>query len=135
MDVLRRNTDYALRAAVYLAKQTDGPVSTRMLAKEQGIPYQLACKLLQRLQKAGIVKSTMGPQGGFELSRDARQIPIGEVVSAIQGPVRLNRCLLGMPSCPREGHCEIRRKLVDLQSKIETFLAETSLADLVEGKD
>ena len=75
VDMVRRNTDYALRLLVNVAgNRGEGPVSTRAAAKEEGVPYQLACKLMQRLHKSQLVKSCMGPRGGFSLGRDASQI-------------------------------------------------------------
>ena len=88
MDIIRRNTDYALRAAVDLAGRFGGePVSTKEIADRQEIPYQLACKLMQRLHNAGIVKSEMGPSGGFMLSKNPSKITVRQVVETIQGPV------------------------------------------------
>ena len=54
MDILRRNTDYALRMAVNLARNSnEGPRSTRAVSGEEDVPYQLACKLMQRLVQDG----------------------------------------------------------------------------------
>ena len=81
MDILRRNTDYALRLMVNLAGQEqDGSVSTRVLAEEEQVSYQLACKLMQQLHAGGFVESCMGPRGGFRLGRPAGQISILEVI-------------------------------------------------------
>jgi DNA-binding IscR family transcriptional regulator len=64
MDILRRNTDYALRAVAHLAAHYgDGAVSTRQVALEEEIPYQLACKLMQKLHDSRLVESCMGPMG------------------------------------------------------------------------
>ena len=136
MDVLRRNTDYALRAVVSLAESFgDGALSTKELSKMGEIPYPLACKLLQKLQKKRLVKSSMGPNGGFRLSRDPSKITVLQVISAIQGPIRLNRCLLGVDECPRQPKCPISRKLAGLQKHIDDYLGGITLSDLAQSRD
>lgn len=127
MDIIRRNTDYALRAAVELAGRFNSdPVSTKELAARQQIPYQLACKLMQRLHNAGIVKSEMGPSGGFMLCKNPSKITVRRLVETIQGPVRLNNCKLCQLSC----RCNIRPELTRLQGKINEFLDGLTLRQL-----
>ncbi|MBN1508031.1 MAG: Rrf2 family transcriptional regulator [Sedimentisphaerales bacterium] len=134
MDILRRNTDHALRLMVGLAQRHDHtPISTRALAKGQDVPYQLACKLMQRLGDARLVSSCMGPKGGFRLNRSPAQIGLLEIVEVIQGPVRLNRCLMSETACPRGGDCPIRRKIAELQGRMEEYLGRVTLGDLVDG--
>ncbi|MGB7580910.1 MAG: Rrf2 family transcriptional regulator [Sedimentisphaerales bacterium] len=129
MDIIRRNTDYALRAAVELAGRFGGePVSTKELADNQRIPYQLACKLLQRLHKAGIVKSEMGPSGGFILCKNPSRITVRRLVEIIQGPVRLNNCKL----CRLSRCCTINPELARLQGKINDFLDGLTLKQLAD---
>ena len=129
MDIIRRNTDYALRAAVELAGRFGGePVCTKELADTQQIPYQLACKLLQRLHKTGIVKSQMGPSGGFVLSKHPSKITVRSLVETIQGPVRLNNCRLCRLSC----RCNIGPELARLQGKINEFLDGLTLKQLAD---
>lgn len=129
MDIIRRNTDYALRTAVELAGRFDGePVSTKEIADRQQIPYQLACKLLQRLHKAGIVKSEMGPSGGFILCKNPSKITVRRLVEIIQGPVRLNNCKL----CRLSRCCNISPELARLQGKINEFLDGLTLRQLAD---
>ncbi len=131
MDVLRRNTDYALRAVVNLTVHYGNePVSTRTIAIEEDISYQLACKLMQKLQKAGLVKSCMGSKGGFQLTREPAKISLIEVVEAIQGPISLNRCLLGVDACTKQKECTLRVRLVGLQESISGYLTDITLDEL-----
>jgi Rrf2 family protein len=135
MDILRRNTDYALRLMIDLAGQGDnGAVSTRALAEGQEVSYQLACKLMQQLHEAKLVESSMGPKGGFRLSRPAGRISLLEVIEVIQGPLRINRCLLKDAVCPRQKKCAVRRKIGELQGRMDEYLGSVTLAELAAGR-
>jgi len=133
MDILRRNTDYALRAMVNLAGHYgEDPVSTRDISQSEDISYQLACKLMQKLNNAGLVKSSMGPNGGFVLSRTPTKINLAEIIDAIQGPLSLSRCLLANNVCPRQDRCPITVKLTKLQKNISDYLQSITLDELLQ---
>jgi Rrf2 family protein len=135
MDILRRNTDYALRLTVNLAgRYGDGSVSTRSLSDAEGVSYQLACKLMQQLHKEGLVASAMGPKGGFRLARPPQDVPILAVIEAIQGPLRLNRCLLGDGACERQDSCPIRARIGRLQEQMDEYLGAVTLAELAQNR-
>jgi Rrf2 family protein len=135
MDILRRNTDYALRLAVNLAhRYGDGAVSTRVLSEEEGVSYQLACKLMQKLHGAGLVESDMGPKGGFRLGRAPQDVAILEVIETIQGPLRLNRCLLGEGACDRQDGCPIRARMGELQEQMDQYLGAVTLEALAQNR-
>jgi len=135
MDILRRNTDYALRLMVCLAREYgDGATATRAAAQAEDVSYQLACKLMQRLHAAKLVESCMGPKGGFRLSRPPERIAIREVIEAIQGPLRLNRCLLSDAACPRQGSCPIRTKIGELQDRMDEYLSSVTLDELARNR-
>ena len=135
MDILRRNTDYALRLMVSLATHgQEGSVSTRALAEEQDVPYQLACKLMQQLHAAALVESCMGAKGGFRLGRHPAEISLLDVVEVIQGRLSLNRCMLGGACCPRKESCPVRAGLGELQSHMDEYLGGVTLDDLIRTK-
>ena len=134
MDILRRNTDYALRAMVNLAKHwQQKPVSTKEVANKENISYHLACKLMQKLHNAGVVESSMGPKGGFGLNREPSKIDLLEIIEAIQGPLSLNRCLL-RNACRRRKSCAISKKLAGLQKYIDSYLRGITLDELLRSK-
>ena len=135
MDVLRRNTDYALRMMVGLASRFNGEfISARQLAEDGNFSYQLGCKILQRLHKANLVKSDLGPKGGFALSREPSAINLMDVITALQGGIRLNKCLLGGRGCEFEPECEIHTKLTCLQLYIDGYLGGITLQEILGSR-
>ena len=131
MDVIRRNTDYAVRLVVHLAKHYGNePISTRASSVEEHVPYQLACKLMQKLNNAKLVTSCMGPRGGFVLAAEPSKISLLDVVEAIQGSINMNRCLLSDDTCPKRTTCAVRGKLASLQKNINSGLAGITLDEL-----
>ncbi len=130
MSILRRNTDYALRAMVNLTGHYGGDVvATRQLSSEEDISYQYTAKIMQLLHAAKLVKSTMGPHGGFSLARAPEEVNLLDIIKAMQGSVSLNDCFLDVDACPRRSTCAISAKIAGLQGYIERFLADITLAE------
>lgn len=136
MDLIRRDTDYAFRFAAQLARAygQDQPLSARVLAKENQVSYALTCKILQKLAAAGIVESIMGPKGGFELAKPPEKIEFRQLIEAIQGPVSVNKCVMGGFKCPLKGKCPAHSKMADLQAQITGYLKELTLLEFVSGE-
>ena len=136
MDVLRRNTDYGLRMMAALAEHFNNGqlISARQLASDGHFSYQLGCKLLQKLHRAELVKSGMGPKGGFTLSREPSKITLMQIIKVLQGGIRLNRCLLDGNGCEFQNECEINTKLSCLQLYIDGYLDGITLAEIVRAK-
>ena len=132
MDIIRRNTDYGLRMMAVLAEHFNNGqlISARQLASDGHFSYQLGCKLLQQLHKAKLVKSGMGPKGGFALSREPSKITFMEIITVLQGELRLNRCLPGGDGCEFQPDCEINTKLSCLQLYIDGYLNGITLAEI-----
>ncbi|MHC4394658.1 MAG: RrF2 family transcriptional regulator [Planctomycetota bacterium] len=135
MDVLRKNTDYALRMMVILANHYNGQLmSARKLTSEGNFSYQHGCKLLQKLHKAKLVESHMGPKGGFALSREPSKITLIEIINVFQGGIRLNKCLAGGEGCEFEKVCEVNTKLSCLQLYIDGYLGGITLKEILQSQ-
>ena len=134
MDILRRNTDYALRAMANLARHYgQKAVSTREIAAAEDISYQLACKLMQKLSKTKLVGSRMGINGGFRLGRPPSQISLLNVIKTIQGPLKLNHCSLNPNMCARSKNCPVHRRLIPLQKYMNDYFDKTSLKSILNA--
>lgn len=132
MDIIRRKTDYGLRALVALAR-ADEPVSAEELAAQEEAPVAFLHKALRNLAAAGIVDGQRGPSGGFTLARSADRITVLEAVEAMQGPVAVSRCLLGDEGCARAASCGLRPAWEKVQEQIAAFLADLTVQDLVQS--
>ena len=134
MEIIRRNTDYALRLLIHLSQKKPGKVvSAHILSQAEWVPLHLASKLLQKLNTAGIVGSRMGSTGGFYLKKEPKDISLADVVEVIQGPLKVNKCILEESVCPRISFCNIRKELLKLLKKIKDFYDKTTLDMLAEN--
>lgn len=133
MEFIRRNTDYALRALSHMAIHPAGkvfPVSE--VAEAEQVPEGFLRKILQKLAGAGIVVSHRGPRGGFSLAREPEEVTAREVVETVQGPIAINRCLLGRDACERWDTCRLRTSWNGIQEGFTSFLEGVTLKSLAE---
>src|SRR5260370_7374797 len=85
---LTKKADYALMAMKHLAEHADaGACSAKDVADSYGIPLEALAKILQRLVKAGLLRSQHGINGGYTLAREGRAISAFDVIQAIEAPL------------------------------------------------
>ena len=125
---------YAVTAMLDLAlHQGGGPIALADIAQRQGISLSYLEQLFSRLRKRSLVSSVRGPGGGYNLSRDATDIFIAEVISAVDENVDTTRCG-GAHNCKENGPCLTHDLWQDLSERIYDYLNQISLQDLVEQK-
>lgn len=132
LEIIRRNTEYGIRALIALAGEPGSVMSAREISMSQEIPLELLHKILQRFIHAGLVLSRRGPQGGFVLARDPASVSVLDVVELLQGRPAVNRCFVGVEGCPRAVGCPLKNKWLDMEVKIAELMREISLQDLVD---
>ena len=139
---LSRKTDYAVAALAHLAhaRQPDAqPLSARALAAAEQMPHAMVGGLLKKLQRAGLVNSRRGVEGGYLLADPPRQITIGRLVRAIEGPhaVKLAACCSqpdAADPCQLLPKCPISHALQSVNDRLEAFLEQLTLADLMPSR-
>lgn len=130
---LGKRADYAIRAAVDLARSIDqGRRKTSTIAEAMAIPVSYLPQLLAQLVRAGLVASEAGRSGGYTLARDARDISLFDVVNAVEGEVVSTTCVLRSGPCRWDDMCAVHVPWKQAQTALVESLAATSLADLVE---
>jgi len=137
------SVEYGLHTLLWLIAEHPKRASSRDLAEMQGVPAAMLAKIMPKLEKAGIVTSSDGITGGYELARSAAEISMLEVVDAIEGDRQLFDCkevrrgcvLFGEtpPLWSVDGVCRIHAVMLRAERRMRSELDKTSLADLVQG--
>jgi len=130
MKLITRNTDYALRALCYISKNKN-IVAVDELVEKLGVPRPFMRKILQQLNKRGILDSFKGQGGGFKLKVLPEDIYVIEIMRIFQGKVVLNRCFLKKDVCPNKGKCVLRKKIGIIEENVFKQLKEITIASLV----
>jgi Rrf2 family protein len=131
---ITREADYAVRCILFLSQETDRVVSANEISESMRVSKTFLAKILQRLSKSKIVRSTQGIAGGFELVNKPGKVNVLEVIEAIQGPTAVNVCAVDEHSCDRSDTCPIHPVWVELRENIEKRLKKESFAKLVTRK-
>jgi Rrf2 family transcriptional regulator, iron-sulfur cluster assembly transcription factor len=132
--LITRASEYAILSLIVLSK-ADSPMDSETLSNQLSIPKSFLAKILQALAKSGILKSFKGVNGGFSLLKNPKDISMLSVMSAVEGKApAVFDCSPSQKDCPsdRAELCSIWPFLNKLQGKIDDFLADLSLDDILE---
>jgi len=124
---------YAVMAMADLAKNGEGrAVSLAEIALRQDISLSYLEQLFARLRRGGLVKSVRGPGGGYRLARLAAETAVGEIVKAVDEPLKAVRCKAGGMGCmPGGERCLTHDLWEELGAQIDTYLSAVSLQDVL----
>ncbi len=125
---------YALRLMVDLATHNDGkPVSIRDIASRQNISDKYLEQIISSLNKAGYVKSSRGPQGGYTLAKGAEEYTVGMILRLTEGNLAPVACLEDeVNCCNRREQCATLMLWRKLDDAIKGVVDTVTLADLVD---
>jgi Rrf2 family cysteine metabolism transcriptional repressor len=134
---LSAREQYGLRAMIELGRRHgQGPVSLGEVAEAQDVSLGYLEQIIPLLKEAGLVESTRGARGGYELARSPREITVGDVVRALEeGFIVPLKCISeaeGQGSCAREEICSARDVWRKMHEGIVEVLDSTTLSDLTE---
>jgi Rrf2 family protein len=108
-----------------------GPIRLGSIAKRQGIPLKYLEQIIIPLKKAEYVRSVRGPKGGHMLARDPAQITVGEIVSLLEGGIKLTKCATHPETCERSGFCLTRFLWKEAAEAIHERLDRVTFSDLL----
>ncbi|MCM8781010.1 MAG: Rrf2 family transcriptional regulator [Candidatus Omnitrophica bacterium] len=131
MNLVNRDTDYAIRALCFIAKNRDRIVSVSELVDKLKIPRPFLRKILQRLNNEDILHSYKGRGGGFMLARLPQKILLIELINIFQGEISIKKCLFKRLACPNQSSCYLKKKLDVIERYVIKELKSITLASLL----
>lgn len=128
---MTRDTDYAVRALCFIARSKEKIITAADLVAALKIPRPFLRKLLQKLNKEGILASYKGAGGGFLLDEPPHTITVLRLISIFQGNFELSECLFKKRSCPGQDTCVLRGKIKLIEGRVSSELKKISIASLI----
>ena len=125
---------YAIRAVTRLAQEpTDRFCQLRDIAVSEGIPAAFLGKILQDLVRAGLLRSSKGPRGGYALARRPGALTLLTIKEVIDGTAYLEGCASGLGRCSNDLPCPQHERVKPLREAMRRYLAGTSVADMARA--
>lgn len=123
-------TDYAV--VVLSRLEAEGGVQTApSLASATGLGEPTVAKVLKMLSQAGLVEGQRGARGGYRLLRPLAEVPLSEVIVAIDGPIALTACVDGgFGLCEAEHVCPVRGRWDPVNAAIRDALSGITVAQI-----
>ena len=130
---LSSKSRYAMRAMLFLAENELGGPQPLSRIVQCGLPGDYLEQLLGQLRRQGLVRSVRGNQGGYLLAKPARDITLGQVIDAVEGPARLCICAGEPDLCEQAGHCGLQRTWTVVTEGIQDLMDCYSLQDMLNN--
>jgi Rrf2 family protein len=133
-----RDTDYAMRALIFMARQSvkqgKKVVTVDEIVEKEGLPERFLRRILQTLVKRELLTSNKGKNGGFSFSWPPADIKLTDIIEIFQGKVDITNCLLKGKVCPNIRKCVLRKKLKDINGLIQGELGKITITSLLKGR-
>lgn len=125
---------YALRLMIDLAEHNTGEyITLKDVSARQDISMKYLEQIITPLSKAGLLKSTRGPQGGYRLTKEPKAYTVGDIIRIMEGKLAPIACLEQEPNeCNRVDECATIDFWQGLYDVINQYVDSVTLADLVE---
>ncbi len=134
MRFITRDTDYAIRSLIFMARATKkNPkrvITVDEIVKKDGLPERFLRRILQKLSKKKVLFSYKGKSGGFSFLIPPGKIKITEIIRIFQGEVNLTNCLLKSTICPDINKCVFRKRLKKINAIIVKELEQIKITSL-----
>ena len=127
-----KTLDYAVRSLTHMGFKPVEKFSMREISNSQHIPQNYLAKIMRKLVERGLIRSSVGPEGGYFLRRSPEDINLRDIYEAIEGELRIIDCMDKDGPCALYENCSQLPVWDKLKVSMIKLLEETTLADLVK---
>lgn len=131
--LVTRETDYAIRTVLYLAREQGRTTPIAEVAAAVSIPKTFLAKIVQRLVRRGILKTARGVRGGVCMAKRPGEIDLYSIMLTIQGTAAINLCVSGRGSCGFRGTCAVHPVWVEMRAEVERRLKAHTIQKLLSA--
>lgn len=134
---LSKSFGYALRGILYIAVMQDEnrKVQIDEIATKLSVPKHFLGKIMQQIVKAGLLKSTKGPYGGFSLAAETLNTPVIKLVEITDGMEQFSMCVLSFKYCNGSNPCPLHYEMEEVKENYLNVFTKNTLGDLLkDGK-
>lgn len=128
---ISRKCEYAIHSLMILAIHSKVELSVEELAEMQGISRTYLAKVMQKLSKAGLVESSKGFKGGYQLTITPGQITLDQVVETFEREDNFYQCMKDERDCQLEPNCLIHASFRQAYGKMLQELKKVRISDLL----
>lgn len=133
---LSQTSEYALRAVLHIARESNGrAVTATEIAEFLGVPRNYLSKVLDHLRQRGILTASRGPGGGFRMARTPAEITLADLIEPHDPISEERECLLGRSECRDSDPCAVHDRWREVSATITRFFHETTIAVLLERSE
>ena len=130
--MFNKETEYALRGLVYIQTQnfSDRRPGITEIAQEIGAPHFYTAKILQQMARLGFVKSLKGKGGGFYFDQEKDELPLKDLIYAIEGGKTFSGCGFGLNHCSENNPCPLHNQYAPIRDAINKLVTEETVQSL-----
>ena len=126
---------YGTRLMLDLALNfSKGTIFLKDIAKKEEISEKYLSHLVIPLKSSGLISSSRGAHGGYQLTKSPSQITLKEIVQTLEGSISCVECVKNPSICPRVSKCATRGIWEKLDEKISDELSSVTLEDLANSQ-
>ncbi len=131
MKLVTKESDYAIRAVLFLAQNRERYVSSREIAEKDNIPLRFLRKILIVLKEKKLIETKEGVAGGIKLKKKAGNISLKDLITLFQGKFQFTECLFRGKVCHNRATCVLRERILSVEENVAKEFEKITIETLI----